>query len=325
MEYTMVMPLDYQLREKIPFPNQGFPVQYYVDDLMQWSEQTIPLHWHAEHEFFSAVSQDIQVQIGMEKVTLLKGETIFINGNQLHSYKQRKKDSSCLCPNLLFSGEFLAPVTSDIYCRYLQHVLHHSSLPYIILSPKKDWHRQITEALFRIYALLSNYGYEGYYKKNPDDFLQKGGLCSSCFELDVLQEMLGIFRLFYLHRGELPYKNIKKQELRVLLRVQKMLQYIQLHYTEKIMLGDIGAAAGVSRSEADRCFRKYYNCAPMEYVMRYRLEQARVWLSKSELSVKEVGNRCGFQDTSYFIRVFHRHFGETPSAFQSPNAGVFTK
>ena len=72
--------LDHQLQETLVFPDPSFPIQYYVDDLHQWAGRQVPLHWHFGYEFFSAVSQDIEVQVGNEQLMLLKGESILITG-----------------------------------------------------------------------------------------------------------------------------------------------------------------------------------------------------------------------------------------------------
>lgn len=94
-----------------------------------------------------------------------------------------------ICPNILFSGTLIAPITSDIYNKYLLSVLYHSDLPYIIFTPDIEWHQHLLTTLFHIYTLLSKYGTEGYYRKNPDDFLPKDKVFSDCFELDVLQDI----------------------------------------------------------------------------------------------------------------------------------------
>ena len=107
--------LDHQLQETLVFPDPSFPIQYYVDDLHQWAGRQVPLHWHFGYEFFSAVSQDIEVQVGNEQLMLLKGESILITGGQLHSYRLTSPQEPCLCPNIVFSDDVLAPLTSTVF------------------------------------------------------------------------------------------------------------------------------------------------------------------------------------------------------------------
>lgn len=120
--------LDHQLQETLVFPDPSFPIQYYVDDLHQWAGRQVPLHWHFGYEFFSAVSQDIEVQVGNEQLMLLKGESILITGGQLHSYRLTSPQEPCLCPNIVFSDDVLAPLTSTVFQKYLRHILNDSAL-----------------------------------------------------------------------------------------------------------------------------------------------------------------------------------------------------
>ena len=102
-----------------------------------------------------------------------------------------------------------------------------------------------------------------------------------------------------------------------LIRLQKMLRYIQEHFSEDITLKQLSASAGISRSEAGRCFKKYYAQSPMAYVTLYRLKYAQELLWKSSLSVNEVACQCGFKDSSYFVKVFRKHLNQTPSEYRS--------
>ncbi|HJC72304.1 MAG TPA: AraC family transcriptional regulator, partial [Candidatus Ruthenibacterium merdavium] len=100
------------------------------------------------------------------------------------------------------------------------------------------------------------------------------------------------------------------------IRMQQMVQYIQKHFSEMISLEDLAASANISRSEAGRCFQKYYADTPMSYLIRYRLQQAQRLLLTSTLSVKEISCKCGFSDSSYFVKVFRKHMEQTPSEYR---------
>ena len=138
--------------------------------------------------------------------------------------------TDCICPNILFSGTLIAPITSDIYNKYLLSVLYHSDLPYIIFTPDIEWHQHLLTTLFHIYTLLSKYGTEGYYRKNPDDFLPKDKVFSDCFELDVLQDMCHIFMSLYSHKDELPRTDMTKNEMTSQILLKKMLKFVRKWY-----------------------------------------------------------------------------------------------
>jgi two-component system response regulator YesN len=54
----------------------------------------------------------------------------------------------------------------------------------------------------------------------------------------------------------------------------------------------------------------------MDYLNFYRIEQAAHMLDSTELSVTEVGNRCGFWESSYFTKVFRKKTGMTPTEYR---------
>ena len=54
----------------------------------------------------------------------------------------------------------------------------------------------------------------------------------------------------------------------------------------------------------------------MSYLIRYRLQQAQRLLLTSTLSVKEISCKCGFSDSSYFVKVFRKHMKQTPSEYR---------
>lgn len=72
--------LDHMLKEEFSFPDPSFPIQFYIDDLHQWPDGQVPLHWHFGYEIFSAFNQEVTIQVGEKRLTLLPGESILIGG-----------------------------------------------------------------------------------------------------------------------------------------------------------------------------------------------------------------------------------------------------
>jgi transcriptional regulator GlxA family with amidase domain len=53
------------------------------------------------------------------------------------------------------------------------------------------------------------------------------------------------------------------------------------------------------------------------YVQNLRLEQARHLLQTTQMSVSEIGYRCGFEDATSFSRAFKRSFGQSPTQYKN--------
>ena len=306
--------LDQQLRESLRFADPTFPINYYVDDLNRWADHQVPLHWHLGYEFFSTIHQDVEVQVGHEHLLLRKGESILIGGGQLHSYRMTESDKDCLCPNIVFSDEVLAPITSLVFTKYFSPILNDPALPYIIFTSEKEWQTRVLEYLFSIYGLLA--AHEEAWGSSPACGAVKA-MKSDCPEIEIHQNLISIFQALYCHRQELHYTKSGGRDQQTQIHLQKMLGYIQEHFAENISLEQLSRSAGISRSEAGRCFKKYYAQPPMAYVTLYRLKYAQELLANSSLSVNEIASQCGFGDSSYFIKVFRKHFNQTPSEYRN--------
>ncbi len=97
--------------------------------------------------------------------------------------------------------------------------------------------------------------------------------------------------------------------------IKNTLRYIEEHFSEAISLEDLAHAAGLNANYLCRFFKAATLYTPIEYVNRYRIDQACHRLSTAKESITQIALQCGFQDTSYFIRLFRRYKGTTPSRY----------
>ena len=63
-------------------------------------------------------------------------------------------------------------------------------------------------------------------------------------------------------------------------------------------------------------FRRRFNCPPHRWIIRQRLEHARLLLLTTDKSVSEIGYECSFPNTSHFIKLYRKQFRVTPAAFR---------
>ncbi len=64
-------------------------------------------------------------------------------------------------------------------------------------------------------------------------------------------------------------------------------------------------------------FRRYFGISPIHCQLDARMELARHLLHGSSLSIKEIGDRCGYADPFQFSRMFRRRIGVSPSRWRS--------
>lgn len=78
-------------------------------------------------------------------------------------------------------------------------------------------------------------------------------------------------------------------------------------------------SAGRSNEHVCRTCKTVTGLTPSEYINRIRIEHAAQLLRSDEASIDEVIRECGFENTSYFYRLFRRQFGTTPKAYRTTN------
>ena len=64
-------------------------------------------------------------------------------------------------------------------------------------------------------------------------------------------------------------------------------------------------------------FRRRFNCPPHRWIIRQRLEHARLLLLTTDKSVSEIGYECAFPNTSHFIKLYRKQYHVTPAAFRA--------
>lgn len=97
--------------------------------------------------------------------------------------------------------------------------------------------------------------------------------------------------------------------------VLNAVKFIQFNYAHEIGIDDIARAAGVSRSHLYRAFINNLGCSPIDYLTRYRIDEACALLKNPALSVAEIAVSVGFFDPFYFSRVFKKNVGVPPSRY----------
>jgi AraC-like DNA-binding protein len=81
-------------------------------------------------------------------------------------------------------------------------------------------------------------------------------------------------------------------------------------------LTSMALMTGLSKYQLLRRFQKTYGLPPHAWLLQHRTEKARTLILRGT-SLAEAAASCGFADQSHMTRVFARHFGFTPGAWQS--------
>lgn len=295
----MAILLDHQLREQISHKATEFPVTYYRDELAALPDWAGPLHWHPDFEVATAVAGVVDYQVGQQHIPLEPGDSIFVNGNMLHRVRQLSGDRPDPLPIMVFSGALIAPEHSGVYQNYILPIARCDALPFVVFRHTDPAHGEVRHWIQDTYRLLQD--------RPP------------CHEMAVQRNISCLLEYIFRHFDSFPKSEAAHVQLKGQIRLQKMLTYIYEQYAGPVTLADIAGAANISRSEADRCFRTYMGCSPVEALIRYRLQTACRLLGEKDRTLQQISRACGFNSVNYFSRKFRQVYGCSPG--QGRNLG----
>lgn len=98
--------------------------------------------------------------------------------------------------------------------------------------------------------------------------------------------------------------------------VLDVIGYMREQKHERITLDALARIANLSKSQLNRRFKAETDSAPLEYLWRVRIEEAKLILRDSQDSVETVALKCGFRSLSHFNQVFRRLQDEKPLTYR---------
>ena len=284
---------DERERELKAHGSPGFPVAVYHDDIFA---APVPWHWHDELEAAIVESGSCLFKTSTEEILMKEGEAVFLNANVLHMCVPGNEDHSVL-RSIVFSPFLVGGERGSIFWeKYLNPLCHEPGFRVIHLTGKEAWQKEVVRHVLCAWEACA-------YEPNSYEITLRNEL--SLF-IALIRENI------HESRGA-SFSSDSRYES----RIKQMLSFIHNHYSENINTSAIAASANVSESETLRCFKRTLGITPIRYLLTYRLEKAESLLLTTELMVSEVGERCGFQEMSYFAKAFRKQYGCSPKEYRS--------
>ncbi|TMV47388.1 helix-turn-helix transcriptional regulator [Paenibacillus mesophilus] len=112
--------------------------------------------------------------------------------------------------------------------------------------------------------------------------------------------------------GETGGKSAQKSKL----DPSSIARYIEEHYRDDLHLDHMAEKLETSPKYFSNYFKKTFGINFIEYLNRVRLAQAKELLKQTELSVAEIGERTGYQNSSTFTSTFKKYYGISPSDYR---------
>ncbi|HHV51175.1 MAG TPA: AraC family transcriptional regulator [Clostridiales bacterium] len=98
--------------------------------------------------------------------------------------------------------------------------------------------------------------------------------------------------------------------------VYKVMEYVKANYNQKISLDDIARHVYLSRAYLSSIFKEETGESLFSYINKVRVEKSKMYLLDDSVSLVEISSLCGFEDQSYFTKVFKKYTGVSPKKYR---------
>ena len=95
-----------------------------------------------------------------------------------------------------------------------------------------------------------------------------------------------------------------------------VLTYIDANFEKKITLGGLASIMSMNPTYFSNIFARTFEIPPIQFLIRKRLSVSQQLLTGTNLSVKEISEKCGFDDQLYFSKCFHKNIGLSPNDYR---------
>ncbi|WP_277300814.1 AraC family transcriptional regulator [Veillonella montpellierensis] len=249
-------------------------------------------HFHTDIEIIHILSGSMTYYINGEAIHVKSDDILFINSSQLHNAMLTTS------PYCQFNFVLISPsiITDNTWLskKYMEPFLNTSQYHYQHVSASDLYHQELHYAIDTMVACKQS--------------------AAPGSDLDLLGQAYMLMKYIYLlYEKHLPSTSTMDKDLPL---QNLMLQYIYQQYRQKLTLHDIAAAGNVSPSSCCKIFKKYVHQSPMVYVNQYRLQMACHLLITTDYPITDIAYQCGFNQPSYFNKLFFKTYHCTPTHYR---------
>lgn len=288
--------VDSARRELEKHGTETFPMTVNHDDLWSFEGKNVPIHWHNDLEINLIREGEAVFQVYQKSYRVRTGEGFLLNRNVPHSCSspgnEHVRYSTILVrPDFLY-GDF----GSDVERKCFQPFLQNSAVPCIHLTGFDENGKEILQKLNQVEEAFDRKRF--------------------CYELKIKGLLCEAFAMIlYGHRQELT--KFVPANLQELERLEKMLNYLNMHFTEVISLQDLADQVHLSREVCCRLFKKMTGKTITGYLEEYRVNKSFSLVQSGQYSMTQITEMVGFSNPSRFASAFRKRFGCNPGEYNS--------
>lgn len=100
------------------------------------------------------------------------------------------------------------------------------------------------------------------------------------------------------------------------LDINRVKQYLDEHYKERITLDDLSSSFFINKFYLTRVFRETYGSTINNYILSHRITESKQLLRFTDMSVEQIAETVGMEDSGYFARAFKKVEGISPTEYR---------
>ncbi len=282
------------LQETQPHGDAMFPLS--VHEIVTQAERAerLQCHWHREMEFFMVTGGEGMFQIDAEHISFETGDIFFVNSNMLHSVEVPAGQPMSFAAVVFDPVLLLGQIHDSIWQKYIAPV-REGTIHFPDKIGKNDAVWVQASAGLRKIA-------DAYRRQNDG------------YELEIKIALLEIWELLY-RQSARGVSGRKGMNSRVEL-IKDIMTYMREHCTEDISVRELAGQNSMSASQFCRFFHSMAHMTPVTYINSCRITESCQKLLNTDRPVGEIAIDCGFDNISYFNRVFMRMMHRKPSEYR---------
>ena len=277
--------LDYN--EQIQHCTGDFPMAYYFVD-ERHPRYRMPMHWHRETEILRIRSGEMRLYIDDREITAQAGDMLVIGEGVIHG----GDPENCVYECIVFD-----PKPTLMYveaCKRAMNPILNRNI--FIMRDVFSGDADFAGTVEKLYG----YGEAGI---SGIELKVIGALHEFFGKLVERMDAPGV-DVFYTRSGQ------KAEQLK------PALEYIESHYGQNITLDELARLTVLSAKYFCRYFKTIVHRSPIDYLNYYRIECASYFLISSDMTIAEIAQHCGYNDSSFFIKQFKKYKGTTPKQYR---------
>jgi len=283
------------LREQLPHGNALFPLMVHEIETDCSFKERVSCHWHDEIEILVVTKGQGEIHIDNRSYFLKKDTIVFISSNHLHSMTGETGVPFDFFA-VVFDQAFLNSFVNDvIQQQYFNSVKRKETMFPEFILPELEWEQNILCLLLEIR--------ETFEKKE------------TAYELSIKAKLYVIWYLLYIHSRKSRITPPKYADYQIEV-TKSIIEYIKEHYESRISLTELSKKFNISEGHLCRFFKSMTKMSVVEYINYYRISISAELLKDTGRDVGEIAGMTGFNNISYYNKIFRKYMHMTPTQFR---------